>query len=156
MCTGLNSLSPYNNEAKSSHNLCYNIFSSFVVLVPEVPDEGVDGVQAISEAEFNGLFADPNFSAEKFVAVSDEPTSAAVLDVGLKIFVNLVEQVLDDGGLGLVDWPERIIDQFPRAGGEDSSLDPELVDGLVEAEAGRDGANAAHDRTGKRQKHLER
>ena len=142
MCTGLNSLSPYNNEAKSSHNLCYNIFSSFVVRVPEVPDEGVDGVQAISEAEF--------------VAVSDEPTSAAVLDVGLKIFVNLVEQVLDDGGLGLVDWPERIIDQFPRAGGEDSSLDPELVDGLVEAEAGRDGANAAHDRTGKRQKHLER
>ena len=33
ICTGLNSLSPYNNESKSSHNLCYCIYS-FIVLIP--------------------------------------------------------------------------------------------------------------------------
>ena len=33
ICTGLNSLSPYNNESKSSRNLCYGIFS-FIVLLP--------------------------------------------------------------------------------------------------------------------------
>ena len=36
-CTGLNSLSPYNNESKSSCNLCYGIFS-FIVLIPDVSD----------------------------------------------------------------------------------------------------------------------
>ena len=33
ICTGLNTLSPYNKESKSSCNLCYGIFS-FKVLVP--------------------------------------------------------------------------------------------------------------------------
>ena len=33
ICTGLNSLRPYNNESKSSRNLCYRKFS-FIVLVP--------------------------------------------------------------------------------------------------------------------------
>ena len=37
-CTGLNSLSPYNNESKSSCNLCYGIFS-FIVLVPGVRNQ---------------------------------------------------------------------------------------------------------------------
>ena len=102
-------------------------------------------MQAIGKAEIDSLLADPDFAAEKFVLISDKSTPAALLDVGFEVPVDLVEQVLDDGHIGLVDRTERIVHQLLLSGGQDSSLDPELADGLVEAEGGRNDADAADD-----------
>jgi len=100
-------------------------------------------MESISEAKIDGLLSDPDFSAEKFVPISGKPTTPTSFDVTFEVLVDLVEHVLDDGDLGLVDRLEGVVDQLLLPGGQNSSLDAELADGLVEAERGRDGADAA-------------
>ena len=102
-------------------------------------------MEAVGEAEVNGLLADPDLPGEKFVSVSNQPISAAPLDVDLEVLVDRVQHVLDDGGIGLVDRTERVVKGLLLSGGQNSPLDSQLADGLVEAERGRDGADAADD-----------
>lgn len=54
------------------------------------PDEGVDTMNVVGQAKFDGLATDPNFAVEKSFSVVDESVATTLFNVRFKVNVNLI------------------------------------------------------------------